>query len=91
MAFPPQQAISLHRRRDVIQRRRAESHASVADVTDEQRQNMAGLRWNGQRRSAPAEALSARMFRLRIARGYCRSRFNRFARTSDVPTFRPTG
>jgi hypothetical protein len=27
-------------------------------------------RWNGQRRSAPVEALSARAFRLRIARGY---------------------
>ena len=27
-------------------------------------------RWNGQRRVAPAEALSARILRLRIARGY---------------------
>jgi len=27
-------------------------------------------RWNGQRRSVPVEALSARVFRLRIARGY---------------------
>jgi len=26
--------------------------------------------WNGQRRTAPVEALSARIFRLRIARGY---------------------
>jgi transcriptional regulator with XRE-family HTH domain len=27
-------------------------------------------RWNGQRRSAPVETLSARVFRLRTARGY---------------------
>jgi transcriptional regulator with XRE-family HTH domain len=28
------------------------------------------IRWNGHRRLAPVEALSARIFRLRIARGY---------------------
>jgi transcriptional regulator with XRE-family HTH domain len=28
------------------------------------------IRWNGHRRVAPVEALSARIFRLRIARGY---------------------
>ncbi len=28
------------------------------------------IRWNGHRRVAPIEALSARIFRLRIARGY---------------------